>query len=732
MGAFHAQASKRKKRDEIKKLRNEREELCEKEGGDIDFVCSKIEERVSQDDFELLTAPYEAEENETIIALIPKVDRPKRVAEFRPISMCNITYKIVSKVIVNRLRRVLDGLIDQAQSAFIKGRQITDNILISFECQHWLRARKKGFSTLKLDIMSKASVFYSFLLNKRVSGEVKPTRGLRQGDPLSSFLFVICAQGFSSLFRFFEMRGEIHDVPMIPKQPSITHLFFADDSLIFFKADVEEAVVVKEITQRYESASSQMINFDKSSITFSPNTTRQREHEIKHILNIKGGDGLQRYLGLPAFSMRKKRIQFGYLVEKIQKKLLSWNQREFSGGGKEVLIKAVIQAIPTYALQCFRLPDSICNDIDRITAAFWWGPWGDKEDKRCLHWKKWGAMCKPKEWGGLGFRDLKGFNQALVAKQAWRLMTNPETLVARVFRARYFCQGDFMHARLSGNVSFIWRSLLWSRPLIEKGMVWQIGDGSRVRIFQDSWVQDLDSGHVMGKADYGNSERRVMELIDENNNWNEEVLNELFWPHEKEAILRTPICEKADEYALWCMILHRIWCFVCELTHGKREDVQAPSVADCQAALEALQAAKTTFLVENLMGMQLGKKRWYPPRCGRYRCDVDALFDSQASVFGVGVVVRNSQGEVVFAAAKKTKPSSTPLLMEIMAVVAGIMWCIEYDFTPIEIFTDSMLAARVMACPEEEERRIGRRIAWRNLRVLVSNQCVGLLVSLAG
>lgn len=111
-----------------------------------------------------------------------------------------------------------------------------------------------------------------------------------------------------------------------------------------------------EALQLYESASGQLINNGKSSISFSPNS---REEAVKRVLGVAGRNGIQMYLGLPAFSLRQKRMQFVYIKDKAQKKIMSWNQREFSAGGKEVLIKAVIQSILTYAMQCIRIPESI-------------------------------------------------------------------------------------------------------------------------------------------------------------------------------------------------------------------------------------------------------------------------------------------------------------------------------------------------------------------------------------
>lgn len=207
-----------------------------------------------------------SELNYTYIMLIPNVKNPQRMTEFRPISLCNVLFKIGSKVLANRLKPVLDLLISPSRSVFFPNRLIIDNVLVAFELNHFIRTRPKtakSFMTLKLDVskaynrvewiflpkvllrlglprkfvdiimLSVTSISYSYLLNGFQFGRLIPERGLRQGDPLSSYLFICVVEAFIALIDDAESSGSIRGVQIAPSAPSITNLCFADDTMLF-------------------------------------------------------------------------------------------------------------------------------------------------------------------------------------------------------------------------------------------------------------------------------------------------------------------------------------------------------------------------------------------------------------------------------------------------------------------------------------------------------------------
>ena len=132
---------------------------------------------------------------------------------------------------------------------------------------------------------------------------------------------------------------------------------------------------------------------------------------------------------------------FNGIKEKLGKKLARWKEKLLSKAGKEILIKTVAVAIPTYIMGCFKIPDSLCDDLTSMIRNFWWG---QKSEEKKIPWVSWEKMCEPKAGGGLGFKNLKCFNLALLAKQVWRLQLANDSLAFWVLKAKYFPRCDFV------------------------------------------------------------------------------------------------------------------------------------------------------------------------------------------------------------------------------------------------------------------------------------------------
>ena len=186
----------------------------------------------------------------------------------------------------------------------------------------------------------------------------------------------------------------------------------------------------------------------------------------------------EKYLGLASFIGRDKKACFVNMKEFIWARMQGWKEKLLSQVGKEVMIKAVIQSIPAYSMSVFKLPTSLCKEIEMMIRRFWWG----QHDAKKIHWVKWSSLCSSKSVGGMGFRDIQKFNNALLAKQVWRLIHQKDSLLFKVFSARYFPNCSVLDAPIHPKCSYAWRSILQAREVIEKGAIWRVGSGQQIEV----------------------------------------------------------------------------------------------------------------------------------------------------------------------------------------------------------------------------------------------------------
>lgn len=388
--------------------------------------------------------------NHTLITLVPKTSSPQHMHLFRPISLCSTIYKVISKIIVARLRPLLGDLVSPNQVSYVPGRQISDNIMLAQELLHKCKRSKgnKGFMIWKVDL-SKAydklswtfieqvlyelklpenliklimscvtSTSFQVMLNGDLSDSFMAKRGIRQGDPLSPYLFVLCMEKLSHLICSAVDVKKWKPFCASQSGPAVSHLFFADDLVLFSEASISQATILKKCMDTFCGLSGQSVNFDKSVIYCSPNIRRRDARRISRVCGSPLTNDLGKYLGMPMIHSRVTKHTYANLVDKVQGRLASWKSKHLSMAGRLTLIQAVTSSVPTYAMQTTKLPAQICDSLDRLNRNFLWG---DTNDKKKVHLVKWEKVCKPKCKGGLGIKLSADMNKAMLAKASWRI-----------------------------------------------------------------------------------------------------------------------------------------------------------------------------------------------------------------------------------------------------------------------------------------------------------------------
>ncbi|XP_059440462.1 uncharacterized protein LOC132172916 [Corylus avellana] len=680
--------------------------------------------------------------NFTHITLVPKKKNPSGVSDFRPISLCNVVYKILAKVLANRLKLVLPSIISCNQSAFIPGRLISDNIFAVYETLHTMHTRmygRVGYMAAKLD-MSKAydrvewlflekvmkkmgfaskwvqlimtcvtSVSYSVNVNRVPVGHIKPSRGIRQGDPLSPYLSIICAEVLSVMLSHEDRSGRSKGVPTSFKGMRINHLFFADDSLLFCKAMEQEWNCLKTVLGVYEEVSGQRLNNNKASIFFSRNTSQATKDQIMAVVGVPVAQRFDTYLGLPALVGKSRTREFQNLTDRVRKKLSDWKTKFLSQAGKE----------------------------------------------------------------------------ALLAKQGWRLMQYPDSLAAKIIKAKYFPTGSFMSANLDNKPSFAWRSILVGRKLLEEGLYWRIGNGRSVRICEDRWISVPITYHhedkliwratnlgeflvrsayhlekerqdrTKGECSKGEGNRAIWKML-----WNLKIpqsVKVFLWRAcskilptkdnlKQRRVLADDTCifccsvRETTHHILWdCPSSQDVWCVsgsklqkctsggddFCKLVENMmeiltREDMELfaiiakkiwkrrndvvhgqpfshPSVVVKQA-IEQLQLYRMVNVKyeEELEPTLPNRQKWEAPPSGLYKSNWDVAVDQGEMRMGVGVIIRDERGQIIATLSQPTEYHHEPAAAEAVAALKAVEFCREVGVHETILEGDSLLVVNAI------------------------------------
>ncbi|XP_050386206.1 uncharacterized protein LOC126802601 [Argentina anserina] len=457
--------------------------------------------------------------NHTIITLVPKVEGPQHMVNFRPISLCTTIYKVISKIIVARIRPLMMNLISPNQVSYVPGRNISDNIMVAQEILFKFKksSGKQGFFAWKVDL-SKAydrlswnfiemvlydakfphslvklimhcisSVSFQISLNGELSESFQGQRGIRQGDPLSPYIFVLCMEKLSHLINTLVDDGLWKPVRASQSGPKISHLFFADDLIFFAEASISQANALKKCLDIFCALSGQAVSYEKSLIYCSPNTCSSTATCVSRICGSPLTNDLGKYLGMPLIHERVNHHTYAGIYDKFQSRLSSWKSKTLSMAGRLVLIQSVSSAIPNYAMQTARFPVSLCDKLDKLNRDFLWG---DTEDKKKIHLVNWETVCKPKILGGLGIKRTYDMNQAMLAKASWRIWQNDPGIWNTIFKEKYLKHYSIVDNNYQppSDCSSTWRGVVHGAQMLRQGLKWRVGDGKTIKFRYDPWL----------------------------------------------------------------------------------------------------------------------------------------------------------------------------------------------------------------------------------------------------
>ncbi|KAL9688142.1 hypothetical protein QQ045_032557 [Rhodiola kirilowii] len=230
-------------------------------------------------------------------------------------------------------------------------------------------------------------------------------------------------------------------------------------------------------------------------MVFSKNIPECLMTEMAEVMQVRRVQAHSKYLGLPLIFGHKKKVMFKAIEEKISKKIVDWKSKILSGAGSEVLIKAVLQAIPLYAVSCFKVPTTLCKRLASYIMGFWWQ--NGSSSSRGIHWLKADTLFMEKQLGGLGFRRLNLMNVAMLAKQGWRILTEPSLLVSKIFKSKYFPNSDLFNAVMGARPSYAWRGIFEALKLLRYGGWWSDSENKYLWKGESSGAFTVKSAYKM-------------------------------------------------------------------------------------------------------------------------------------------------------------------------------------------------------------------------------------------
>ncbi|KAK1422577.1 hypothetical protein QVD17_17860 [Tagetes erecta] len=543
----------------------------------------------------------------SFITLVPKIKDPTFFDEYRPISLIGCISKIISKVLANRMKPVMGKVILDSQTAFLANRSILEGPLVVNEVISWLKKSKleglifkvdfnKAFDSVNWQFIdsillqmnfpkrwrswvmgilksSKASV----LINGSPTKEFYYSRGVRQGDPLSPFIFLVVMEAFNWVMNKASSIGLFRGIQLPNNGPKLSHFLFADDVIILGEWSKSNFMNLIRILRCFHLASGLEVNSNKSSL-LGINIQTNLVESLASCVHCKVSSLPFSYLGIPVGANMNKIKNWDPVIDSFKSRLSLWKAKHLSIGGRLILIQSVLDSIPIYFFSLFKAPKKVIENLDKIRRNFLWG--GNVDRKR-VNWVKWEVVCSPKSSGGLGVGSLESLNLSLLAKWWWKFKTESHGLWKQAIESIHLTRrgNHFIPGRK--DISGVWINI----KRIESSLIKQNIDLSRLIVHSNnswSWLGDpqgLFSVRSLRKLLYGNNYSASYKL-----KWCKSVpqkVNIFAWQAELDRIptrqalscrniniesILCPLCsqfsETAEHLLISCEYANLIWCYI--------------------------------------------------------------------------------------------------------------------------------------------------------------------------
>ncbi|WZZ65076.1 hypothetical protein YC2023_076446 [Brassica napus] len=454
--------------------------------------------------------------NATILSLVPKFPGASKVTDYRPISCLNTIYKVISRLLVKKLKPMLSTLILPSQTAFVKGRLLIENTTLAGELVNGYHKNKgpkritikvdiaKAFDTLSWEFLFscleglhlpqrfirqiKACVCTSSYMvgyNGSVHGFFKGKRGLRQGDPLSPYLFVIAMNCLSHMLNK-AVRQNRFNYHTSCASTKLTHLSFADDLLIFIDGSIDSVQQVLQVLKEFENRSGLAVSMPKKSF-YASGLTPSETDLIQASTGMALGSLPFRYLGVPLNSRKLSLTNCEPLIHQIKTRFSSWSVKSLSFSGRLLLIKTVIAGVTTFWCSAYVLPKACVDRINSLCSMFLWK--GNIEGLNSAR-VSWDTVVLTKRQGGLGVKDLYTWNKACTLRLLWLLFFRPDSVWVQWFKEVILKGSVYNYWTTTPKQSYSWlvNKLLKLKQVVFPLIKLRLQNGETARFWSDNWT----------------------------------------------------------------------------------------------------------------------------------------------------------------------------------------------------------------------------------------------------